>query len=209
MIEFPLWSSDETLFCEKVRDCEEHRKIVNTFKAANENGDGVVDYLKGHAIADTVRGESTTYLVFDKYRQLCGFFTLKTCLLVFYNRDEDTREISKDSDGIEIKISESAIELVNFARNADFVDYDDISNLIAPIMMADFIVPIINEIRKYVGVQNIVIYAIDDRLVKYYQDTYGFGFLEKEATDYVCENIKPYYDHGGQLMILRLPDNEG
>lgn len=77
---------------------------------------------------------------------------------------------------------------------------------IAPTMMADFIVPIIEEIRKYVGVQNIVIYAIDEKLVNYYQNTYGFGFLDKEATDYVCENIKPYYDHGGQLMILRLPN---
>ena len=204
MIEFPLWSSDGTLYCEQVRSCEEHSRIISTFKAANENGDGVVDYLKNHAIKDTVRGESTTYLVFDKYKQLCGFFTLKTCLLVFYNRDEKTREIRKSDDGIEIKVSQSAIELVNFARNDDITDYDEISKYIAPIMMADFIVTIIEEIRKYVGVQNIVIYAIDDKLVNYYKNTYGFGFLDKEANDYVCENIKPYYDHGGQLMILRL-----
>jgi len=206
VIAFPLQSSDGAFFCEKVRNCDEHRRVINTFEVAHKDGDGVVDYLKKRAIEDTIRGESTTYLVFDKYRQLCGFFTLKTCLLVFYNRDEQSHEISKDSDGIEIKISESAIELVNFARNAGITDYDDIAQYIAPTMMADFIVPIIEEIRKYVGVQNIVIYAIDEKLVNYYQNTYGFGFLDKEATDYVCENIKPYYDHGGQLMILRLPN---
>ena len=55
-------------------------------------------------------------------------------------------------------------------------------------MFYGFILDIVKAINEYVAVNYLIIHAIDKRLVKYYQDNYGFSEFELNSSE--TENIQ-------------------
>lgn len=95
----------------------------------------------------------------------------------------------------------SAIELVHFCANDDARGWWEKLNIpysIGVIVFWTFIVPVILNIRKLIGVQYLFLFAADlsdDRdLIKYYQDNLMFTLDEDRAT------VKPLYDLSCKFM---------
>lgn len=95
----------------------------------------------------------------------------------------------------------SAVELVHFCANDDTRDWWeelDIPYSLGIIIFWMFIVPIILDTRKLIGVQYLFLFAADlsdDRdLIKYYQDNLMFTLDEDRAT------VKPLYDLSCKFM---------
>ena len=80
---FPYVLPDGSFSCEKVCDSEECKRLLSTFEATCEAGKGLEKYLTRDAIIETRDHVSTTYIVFDRLHEMCGYFTLKTasCLV--------------------------------------------------------------------------------------------------------------------------------
>lgn len=95
----------------------------------------------------------------------------------------------------------SAVELVHFCANDDTRSWWEEQNTpynLGVIIFWTFIVPIILDIRKLIGVQYLFLFAADlsdDRdLIKYYQDNLMFTLDENRAT------VKPLYDLSCKFM---------
>lgn len=95
----------------------------------------------------------------------------------------------------------SALELVHFCANDDtrgWWDSVDLPYGLGIIVFWMFIVPIIIDARKLIGVQYLFLFAADlseDRdLIKYYQDNLMFTLDENRAT------VKPLYDLSCKFM---------
>lgn len=95
----------------------------------------------------------------------------------------------------------SAVELVHFCANDDTRDWWeelDVPYSLGIIIFWMFIVPIILDTRKLIGVQYLFLFAADlsdDRdLIKYYQDNLMFTLDEDRAT------VKPLYDLSCKFM---------
>lgn len=78
---FPYVLPDGSFSCEKVCDSEECKRLLSTFEATCEAGKGLEKYLTRDAIIETRDHVSTTYIVFDRLHEMCGYFTLKTAIL--------------------------------------------------------------------------------------------------------------------------------
>ena len=78
---FPYVLPDGSFSCEKVCDSEECKRLLSTFEATCEAGQGLEKYLTRDAIIETRDHVSTTYIVFDRLHEMYGYFTLKTAIL--------------------------------------------------------------------------------------------------------------------------------
>ena len=101
----------------------------------------------------------------------------------------------------------SAVELVHFCANDDTRDWWEELNIpysLGVIVFWMFIVPIILDTRKLIGIQYLFLFAADlsdDRdLIKYYQDNLMFTIDEDRAT------VKPLYDLSCKFMYQETRD---
>ncbi len=210
---FPYVLPDGSFSCEKVCDTEACKRLLSTFKAVREEGVGLEKYLTRDAIIETRDHVSTTYIVFDRVHEMCGYFTLKTAILPRFEQlpDEDDLDIRFD-EGLTrestVEYTDSAIELVNFARNGAFSNSTNCEEEITAAMFYGFILDIIKAINEYVAVNYLIIHAIDKKLVEYYHDNYGFSEFELNLseTENLKRHVRPVYDDGAIFMALDLSD---
>lgn len=210
---FPYVLPDGSFSCEKVSDTEECKRLLDTFKATRKEGEGLEKYLTRDAIIETRDHVSTTYIVFDRVHEMCGFFTLKTEILPWFEQlpDECDWDIQFDEElerESAVEYTDSAIELVNFARNGAFSNSTNCKEEITTAMFYGFILDIVKAINEYVAVNYLIIHAIDRKLVKYYQDNYGFSECELNLseTENIKRHVRPVYDDGATFMALDLSD---
>lgn len=210
---FPYDLPDGSFSCEKVCDSEECKRLLSTFEATCEAGKGLEKYLTRDAIIETRDHVSTTYIVFDRLHEMCGYFTLKTAILPRFEQlpEESDLDIQFDEETdreSSVEYTDSAIELVNFARNGAFSNSTDCEKEITAAMFYGFILDIVKAINEYVAVNYLIIHAIDRKLVKYYQDNYGFSECELNLseTENIKRHVRPVYDDGATFMALDLSD---
>jgi hypothetical protein len=210
---FPYVLPDGSFSCEKVCDTEECKRLLRTFKATCKEGEGLEKYLMRDAIIETRDHISTTYIVFDRVHEMCGYFTLKTAILPRFEQLPDEKDLDMSFDEGQkresaIEYTDSAIELVNFARNGAFSNSTNCKEEIAAAMFYGFILDIVKAINEYVAVNYLIIHAIDEKLVKYYHDNYNFSECELNLseTENIRRHVRPVYDDGATFMALDLSD---
>lgn len=94
-----------------------------------------------------------------------------------------------------------AIELSNFAVNSAYRKKHPEVNEIGTTVFSEFILPLIDFIREFVGIQAIYIYSLnEDKLINHYEDM-GFKRLSREEEEYVHQHVKPKYDDGCVFMF--------
>ncbi len=186
MIFLPL--ETELFYYEHLFDSSDNARLIKDFFVSNESGAGLERYIKELAESDEKDGSARTYLVKDKFtHELVAYFSLKTGLFTI---DADNGYF----------YSVSAVELSNFAVNSSYrKNHPDAKNL-GSTVFAEFILPLVQYLRTFVGLQAIYIYALpQDKLIEHYK-TMGFNRLDAEEEQFVHQHVKPKYDDGCIFM---------
>ena len=146
-------------------------------------GYGLEQYLKKSALKDEADNYSKTYLILNKdSKKIVAYFSLRTGLITV------SRGFLKGFDAY------TGIELANFAVNDNYDEaHDEIPKLGSYVFM-QFILPLVQEIRQYVGARFLYIYALPkDRLLEHYK-TMGFQRAPMKMEKFVYRHVKPAYD---------------
>lgn len=180
-----------TFTIEHLLDSSENPDLVNNFSVGNE-ASGLELYLKNQAAFDEKEKLCRTYLVKDKAtHELAGYFSLRTGLI--------TLQVYENSfDSI------PAIELANFAMNANYRKKHPEVTKLGFYIFRSFILPLANAMSSYIGVNSLYIYSLPiEKLIKHYK-TMGFSRLPKEQEKFVQNHVKPKYDEGCIFMYQNL-----
>lgn len=161
---------------------------VEGFSVGRESGMGLEFYLKNVAAEDEKDGSARTYLVYDKFSlQVVSYFTLRTGLFAV--------QIAAD-----YFYTVPSIELSNFAVNARYRQSHPEIDAIGSTVFSEFILPIVDFVRDYVGIQALYIYALPEPSLIAYYETLGFHRLEGDEEEFVHSHVKPKYDEGCIFM---------
>ena len=190
IVEFSVFDTKDYSI-EQLLDTPENEKLIQKFEASN-NAYGLEKYLKFQSIRDEENNNSRTYLVKDILTgELMGYFSLRTGLI--------TIQVTGDSFD-----SYPAIELSNFAVNKKYKDSHPDSSELGYYMFRKFVLPIVNCLSRYVGVNSLYLYALpEERLIKYYKKI-GFARLPEAHEKFVQYHVKPKYDEGCIFMYQTL-----
>ena len=171
-------------------ESDDNFDLIADFSVSN-NAAGLEVYLKYDAINDERENMGRTYFVKDNSTgEAVCYFSLKTGLITMQSDDFNS----------EIFDTVPAIELSNFAINTKYREKHVIAEKIGFLMFNDFIMPLVKEVAKYVGVNSLYIYALPkDRLIGHYK-TMGFRRLSPEDEKFVQKHVKPEYDEGCIFM---------
>ena len=192
---------NERFFCEHIADIDEVRRLIWSFTATNEHGEGLVRYLWYDAISDELNDMMKTYFVRDKKTgELVGYFSLKAGMIPVNERGLFNRTFD----------SVPGIELANFAVNGSYKEShkdDEETKNIGKMIFLCFIIPMVKNVAIYVGIKLLYIFALPyDSLLNYYGKTLDFHRLPKREERYVHKRIKPRYDQNCIFMYHILAD---
>lgn len=187
---------NELFYCEHISDSSKVRKEIESFTVNKESGYGLVRYLKEYAIEDEKTGEMRTYLVRDKVtNEIVGYFSLKAGMISI---NERRKLFHREFDNV------SGIELANFAVNNSYKEAHKEYNGIGKIIFYYFIIPIVKNVSKQIGVNTLFIFALPYKNLISYYGTLHFERLSLLEEHYVHRRIKPRYDEGCIFMYQSL-----
>jgi hypothetical protein len=148
-----------------------------------EKGEGLEYYLKKCALPDEESNISRTYLILSKdSKKIVAYFTLRTGLITV------SRGFLKGFD------AHTGIELANFAVNDNYDEAHDEIPKLGSYVFACYILPIIQEISKYIGSKYLYIFALPkNRLLEHYKKM-GFQRTSIKMERFVYRHVKPAYD---------------
>ena len=137
-----------------------------------------------------------TYIVRDNFSsELVGYFSVKAGLISVnevHTEDEETFDTIP------------GVEIANFAVNDTYLQRHSELKGTGLIIFNDFIVPVIQEASKNVGVKIIYIFALPfERLINRYRE-YGFLRLDSVSEDELHKRLKPNYDENCIFMFQQL-----
>ncbi|WP_294115863.1 hypothetical protein [uncultured Fibrobacter sp.] len=172
---------------EHLFDSPENLDLIAKFQATN-GAAGLECYLKNQSVEDEENNCSRTYLVKDILTaELVAYFSLKTGLITVQLKGENFDSVP-------------AIELANFAINKRYKDSHPETQKLGFYTFKKFILPIVQRMSVYVGVNAIYIYALpEERLINHYR-TMGFERLPEQQEKFVQCHVKPKYDEGCIFM---------
>ena len=136
-----------------------------------------------------------TYLVRDRRtKELVGYFSLKAGFV--------SAEIESDEDGDVGFDAIPAVELANFAINNAYRKTHSLSKGCGLIIFRKFVLPIVKEAAKSIGIAVIYIYSLpEDGLIENYK-RYGFSRLAPADELKLHQRIKPRYDKDCIFMFM-------
>lgn len=186
IVEFSVFDTSD-FSVEHLFESAENAKLIEEFEAGN-NAFGLENYLKYQAGDDEEKNNSRTYLVKDILTgELVGYFSLRTGLI--------TIQVNKENFD-----SYPAIELANFAINKRYKDSHPDAIRLGAYMFNNFIIPLVQSMAKYIGVNALYIYALpEEKLISYYGKL-GFSRLPAAQEKFVQQHVKPKYDEGCIFM---------
>lgn len=180
MMLFPL--ENDTFYCQHLTDSKENLSLIKKFSVAQPTGKGLELYLKKAAELEEKQSSARTYLVKAKNTdELVAYFTLKAGLF--------TIDISDDC-----FYTIPSAELANFAVNATFRKKHPETNEIGVTIFSKFILPLVDFLRSFMGIQALYIYALPERRLMEYYKKIGFKRLSTEQEKFVHQHVKPKYD---------------
>lgn len=183
---------NELFYCNHLSGLKNELQDISHFSVGVPSGDGLVNYLQNFALQDETEGMMRTYLVRDFFSsELAGYFSIKAGLISI---NEALTENGVTFDTI------PGIELANFAVNNEYLKHHPELEKIGLIIFNDFIIPIIQEAAKNVGVKIIYIFALPFKeLIEHYKK-YGFRRLNRTSESQLHKRLKPYYDESCVFM---------
>lgn len=179
---------------------------INGFTIDAPEGQGLSVYLKEYSRNDELERDMRTYLVRDIVTDECvGYFSLKAGLI---SLNEIETEIEDAETGEHKTIREfdtlPGVELANFAVNSSYIKNYPYLKGVGHVIFTEFIIPMIEEAAKYVGIKMVYIYALPyDKLIGRYM-RYGFRRLPEEQENDLHRRLKPRYDESCRFMYLLL-----
>lgn len=187
---------NDLLYCNHLGVSESDESDIMEFTVNDKKGQGLINYIQYIAFPDEEVGNMRTYIVRDnRSLELVGYFSLKAGLI-------SLNEVAND-EGITFDTL-PGIELANFAVNSEYIRKHKNLKGIGKIIFNDFIIPIIEETAKSVGIRIIYIFALPiDKLIHRYNQ-YGFVRLDKQSEDELHKRLKPGYDENCIFMYQAL-----
>lgn len=179
---------------------------INGFTINAPEGQGLSVYLKEYSCDEENDRDMRTYLVRDIVTDECvGYFSLKAGLI---SLNEIETEIEDAETGEHKSIREfdtlPGVELANFAVNSSYIKNYPYLKGVGHVIFTEFIIPMIEEAAKYVGIKMVYIYALPyEKLIGRYM-RYGFRRLPEEQENDLHRRLKPRYDESCRFMYLLL-----
>ena len=98
----------------------------------------------------------------------------------------------------------TGIEISNFAVNSIYRQTSDVIPKLGSYLFYQFILPLVNDISKYVGVEYLYIYALpEDKLINHYK-TLGFSTVPFATEKFIYRHVKPVYDKHCRFMLQKI-----
>ena len=187
---------NDLFYCNHLGVSEHDEQDILSFTVKDRTGQGLVNYLRFMAFPEEDAGTMRTYMVRDNYSsELVGYFSLKAGLI-------SINEISTESEAAFDTIP--GVEVANFAVNQAYIQKHKDLHGTGLIIFNDFIVPVIKETAKNIGVKIIYIFALPfERLIKRYGE-YGFLRLDSTSENELHKRLKPNYDQNCIFMFQQL-----
>lgn len=182
----------DVFYCDHLGAYEADREDIAHFSVRDQEGKGLVEYIKQHAFNDETDGIMRTYLVRSlSTSELVGYFSLKAGLI-------SINEVETE-DGV-VFDTVPGVELANYAVNYTYIQAHPGLKGVGTVIFDRFILPVVKDTAERVGVKIVYIFALPyERLIKRYAE-YGFERLQKPYEDELHQRIKPYYDQGCIFM---------
>lgn len=186
MMFLPL--ENELFYCQHLFDSEINIQEIQKFSVEQKTGKGLEHYLKEAASDEEKEGAARTYLVKSKRtHEIAAYFTLRSGLFTVKISDEYFYTIP-------------SAELSNFAVNSAYRNSHPEISKIGMTVFSDFIIPLVDFMRSFMGIQALYIYALpESQLINHYEKM-GFLRLSPEQEKYVHQHVKPKYDDGCIFM---------
>ena len=191
MVKLP---ENEVFYCEHINDKKENAMLISDFTVKYKSGENLVSYLVNVAIHDEYKNTNRTYLVKDCItNEIVAYFSLKAGLVSL-----DESQVDNEFDTV------PGVELAQFAVNSSYSLYNKVKG-IGEIVFYYFILPIVKEISKDLGVSFLYIFALpEERLINHYKDKLHFKRLSHEEEEKLHSRIKPRYDESCIFMYQSL-----
>ena len=186
MMFLPL--ENELFYCQHLFDSEINIQEIQKFSVEQKTGKGLECYLKEAAADEEKEGSARTYLVKSKItHEIAAYFTLRSGLFTVKISDEYFYTIP-------------SAELSNFAVNSAYRNSHPEISKIGMTVFSDFIIPLVDFMRSFMGIQALYIYALpEEQLINHYEKMV-FLRLSPEQEKYVHQHVKPKYDDGCIFM---------
>lgn len=187
---------NDLLYCNHLGVSESDESDIMQFTVNDKKGQGLINYIQYAAFPDEEVGNMRTYIVRDnRSSELVGYFSLKAGLI-------SLNEVTND-EGITFDTL-PGIELANFAVNGGYIKKHKNLKGIGKIIFNDFIVPIIEETSKSIGVRIIYIFALPIEKLMHRYKQYGFVRLDEQSENELHKRLKPGYDENCIFMYQAL-----
>ncbi|SCZ76113.1 MULTISPECIES: hypothetical protein [Pseudobutyrivibrio] len=182
------------LYCTHIS--EEDIDYIKEFKVISESGVGVERFINYFSFVHEDELLDRSYLVWMKETdEMVAFFSLRAGFVARNNMSE--LEDSFDS--------LPGIEISNFAVSKRFRDKYPSTKGIGKVIFESIIKPIIKEASEIIGIRMIYIFALpDEKLINYYNDSFGFSRLQEAEEQKMHNRIRPLYDKDCIFMYQRL-----
>ena len=181
-------------------------KDITDFRVDAPEGQGLSEYLKEYAFYEEVDRSMRTYLVRDIETDECvGYFSLKAGLISLNEIEVEIVDNETGEKRIEREFDTlPGVELADFAVNSGYIEQYPYQKGVGHLIFTEFILPMINEAAKYIGIKMVYIFALPyEKLISRYQ-RYGFKRLAEAEESDLHKRLKPRYDESCKFMYLML-----
>lgn len=187
--------NSEIFYCDHIS--EKDIGEIQSFEASNQNGEGLVHYIKQFALNDERNNYARTYIVRDNIDDsIVGYYSLKAGFIA--ENEKKRLFIKRTFDSI------PAVELSNFAINNTYKKRHPEYKGLGKIIFNDFILPTVEEGKEHIGISILYIFALPyQRLINNYE-SYKFRRLSGLQERSMHERIRPRYDAGCVFMYQRV-----
>lgn len=181
-------TANELFYYKPLFEVENYKDVIGAFEIKRKNAQGLAVYIREYAVEEEKDGVARTYLVMDRETdELVGYFSLKA-------GDITVNERKNNRTGMVEFDSVPGVELSNFAVNDVYRKAHGDVHGIGFIILIDFVIPLIEEVSRHIGIKVLYIFALpDEQLISRYIDM-GFSRLSSELEEALHNRIKPSYD---------------
>ena len=195
---------NDLFYCDHLGVSADDEKDIISFTV--QKGLGLENYIRYNAFPDEDAGLMRTYIVRDnRTSELVAYFSIKAGLISLNERElEETDKETGETKTVTVFDTLPGAEIANFAVNDAYKERHRSMKGIGLIIFDSFIIPLINQSSKTLGLKVLYIFALPfESLIDRYKE-YGFTRLDDEYEDDLHKRVKPFYDRSCIFMYRLL-----
>ena len=183
-------------FCKRISKDDYDDLQDFAVRVRNQYGYALQAFIQEQALSEDDKRLNNTFIVRNiQTLEVVAYFSLRSGMISANERRVQFRRVFDTVPGV---------ELSNFAVNDNYIRKHNKESGVGAIVFSDFIIPIVDQASKYVGISVIYIYALPEKnLISRYRQ-YGFERLEKRQERSLHRRFRPYYDEGCIFMYIGL-----